>query len=228
MLVPRMRPRDTSSPHGTNATAMSTMAPIANHHTRADRTPPTSFSVPNPKANTLTVLTASPDSQHPHGMNTHYHGNGHTTQRPTFSDCLAYSPSDVTQMPPLPLPAGSSLARDMARSNSMGALTQPTEDEQSESAKKRRHDEVMRTVRERVLSKRRVQSMYEPSQVAASRARAGSTSTPTNVPAVSTAATSNVAEPPSVTGAALPSTYQDHRSVQLPPLQSTGHLPPGN
>ncbi|RKP24545.1 hypothetical protein SYNPS1DRAFT_29693 [Syncephalis pseudoplumigaleata] len=108
---------------------------------------------------------------------------------PSFTDCLAFSPADMTHMPPLPMPAGpqqqqpppppasteppalnrshSAYASSGGSRSTEATITTITASANSSSEhltpttlKRRQHEEAMRTVRERVLSKRRALSYH--------------------------------------------------------------------
>ncbi|RKP08231.1 hypothetical protein THASP1DRAFT_29963 [Thamnocephalis sphaerospora] len=202
----------------------------ANGHSHADRTPPTSLSTSSSGSSTNSSLprpgaTTTPDASGGDGYYNGSYTNGSTqSQRPpSFTDYLAFSPADVTQMPPLPLPAGMSgnhmPTRTLARSNSLGApfpSGSANEESIASTLKKRRHDEVMRAVRERVLSKRRAQSMHEPEHTTPKAlAHSGVT-----------AGTQGVSVPETAPTVSAPSgayDVRDHRSMTLPPLLGTNH-----
>ncbi|KAI9599598.1 hypothetical protein BDF19DRAFT_11331 [Syncephalis fuscata] len=189
---------------------------------------------------------------------------------PSFTDCLAFSPADMTHMPPLPLPnadkmehRSTSLTEASARaisnngggngigshnlsrsrsaysnaskyatpymnghsshnhnssnSNSNNNIEKHSMDDSEicltpTTLKRRQHEEAMRTVRERVLSKRRAMSMHDRP---APKMRASHDVLRTHHP--------RDRSPPNHQLANHSFVSMDNRNLTLPPLSTTQH-----
>lgn len=155
-------------------------------------------SLPSMNNYTLSSSSSQPSTHRSHGspdndssfFRRSSNGNGGNTTSsgstlsnyapPSFTDCLAFSPADITHMPPLPVSGGPSDSPTLSRSRSVYTVSRQTEGNSADNdslltpitLKRRQHDEVMRTVRERVLSKRRALSYHNDTSLRESKTRA--------------------------------------------------------